>query len=186
MTEGANFGGLNALPAEDVADLLGVTPRTVRNWSKKEDLPHKNDGRRDVFDWTTTLEWFVQRRIRNSGKDRSEPEPGGLVGGKEDFDEALRRKTSAEADLKELKLAELRGLLVPAAEVGKNVGQVATAIKTKLEAMPNALALRLVGKKDRVEVQQILQDEVYRIQLELFNVGSQFRPKSIVPDEEEE
>ncbi|HEY1502574.1 MAG TPA: terminase small subunit [Acidobacteriaceae bacterium] len=185
MDEGQKFGGLNALPVEDVAELLSVSPKTIRNWLNKEDLPCQSDGRRRVLDWTTTLEWYVQRRIQESGKHGNEPEAGYLVG-EETLEQAETRKTIAEADLKELKLAELRGQMVPADEVGRNVGQVASAIKTKLDAMPNALALRLVGKKDRVEVQKILHDEIYRLQLELANVGKQYEPKRIVTDEDEE
>ena len=185
MAEGQKFGGLNALPVDDVAGLLGVTPKTIRNWLNKEDLPSKDDGRRRVLDWTTTLEWYVQRRIQESGKHGNEPEAGYLIG-EETLEQAETRHMIAQADLKELKLAELRGQMVPAAEVGRNVGQVAAAIRTKLDAMPQALALRLVGKKDRVEVQKILADEIFRIEAELAEVGKQFEAKRIVADEEQE
>ena len=173
------------MPVEDVALLLGVSSKTVRNWMNKEDLPSQHDGRGRVLDWMTTLEWFVQRRIRIDGKDGNEPERGVLVGMPETLEQAETRRTIAEADLKELKLAELRGQLVPAAEVGRSVGRVASAIKTKLDAVPSALALRLVGKSDRVEVQQILQDAVFRILNELAAVGSQVELKKLDDDEDE-
>lgn len=184
MAEGEKFGGLNALPVEDVADLLGVTPKTVRNWLNKEDLPHTSDGRRRILDWTTALEWYVQRRIRESGNHGNAPEAGELVG-TENLEQAETRKTIAEADLKELQLAEKRGQLVPAEEVGRNIAMVATAIKTRLEAMPNELSLTLVGKKDRVEVQQILRDEIYRCLDELAKVGSAPGPRGRGKDDEE-
>lgn len=185
MDEEQKTGGLNALPVDEVADLLGVTSKTVRNWLNKEDLPSQSDGRRRVLDWRTTLEWYVQRRIRENGNGGNEPDRGELVG-EESFDAALRRKTSAEADLKELKLAELRSQLVPADEVGRNVGRVAAAIKTKLDSLPTSLALRLVGKSDRVEIQQILQDAVFRIKGELAAVGRQPEARKVSDDEDEE
>jgi len=185
MAEGEKSGGLSAIPVEEVADLLGVTSKTVRNWLNKEDLPSTNDGRRRVLDWPTTLEWYVQRRIREGGNAGSAAAED-LPEGEESFDEALRRKTSAEADLKELKLAELRGQLVPAVDVGRSVGQVAQAIKTKLDSLPSALALRLVGKSDRAEVQQILQDAIYRVELELAEVGRKSEPRKPIPDDDED
>lgn len=176
MADGQKFGGLDALTADDVSDLLGVTPKTVRNWMNREGLESVHDGRRRVLPWFQTLEWYVQRRIKDAGTDGNrQPENPTNA---ETLDEAETRKTIADADLKELKLAQLRQQLVPADEVGRNVGKVAAAIKTKLDSMPNALALRLVGKSDRVEIQQILQDAVFRIKLELSEVGRQIDESS--------
>jgi excisionase family DNA binding protein len=184
MAEAQKPGGLDALPVEDAADLLGVSAKTVRNWINKSGLPCTDDGRRRVLNWPEALEWYVQMRISRdgSGGNNQPPDPEEQV---ENLEQAETRKTIADADLKELRLAQLRQQLVPADEVGRNVGRVASAIKTKLDSLPNALALRLVGKSDRIEVQQILQDAVYRIKLELANVGTQAEPVPL-PDEEDE
>ncbi len=185
MLDEQKTGGLNALPVEEVADLLGVTSKTVRNWINKEGLEAVSDGRRRVLDWRGVLEWYIQRRIAESGNDGNgsgDPAPG-LP---ENLEQAETRKTIADADLKELKLAQLRGQLVPADEVGRNIARVATAIKTKLEGLPSSLALRLVGKSDRAEVQQILQDAVYRIKLELSVAGKKPEASAPEPEDEEE
>lgn len=173
------------MPAEDVAELLKVSAKTVRNWINKLGLPATDDGRRRVLNWHDTLEWYVQRRIAAAGNAGNAP-PAADPESAETLDQAETRKTIADADLKELKLAQLRGQLVPADEVGRNVGRVASAIKTKLDALPNALALRLVGKTDRVEVQQMLQDAIYRIKLELAQVGTQPEPAPVIGEEEED
>lgn len=173
------------MPVEDVAELLGVTPKTVRNWINKNDLPCKDDGRRRVLVWAEALEWYVQMRIVRDGNAGSAPEPDADERA-ETLEAAETRKTIAEADLKELRLAQLRNQLVPADEVGRNVGRVASAIKTKLDALPNSLAMRLLGKSDRVEVQQILQDAVYRIKLELASVGTEPEPVSISAEDEDD
>ncbi len=185
MAESKNPGGFDAMPVEDVADLLGVSAKTVRNWINKQGLPCADDGRRRVLSWPSTLEWYVQMRLARDGNGGNAAPPPDEEPD-ESFDHAVARKTIAEADLKELRLAQLRSQLVPADEVGRNVGRVASAIKTKLDALPNALAMRLLGKSDRVEVQQILQDAVYRIKLELAAVGSQPEPVSLSADDEEE
>lgn len=165
-----------SLTVEEVADRLGVTARTVRNWINDgvngEKLPAVADGRGRKLAWPAALEFYVRMRIAKDGNGGNPPPPADA----EDLEAAETRKTIADADLKEIKLAQLRGQLVPADEVGRNVGKVASAIKTKLDSLPNALALRLVGKSDRVEVQQILQDAVYRIKLELAQVGTQPEP----------
>lgn len=185
MAEAKNPGGFDAMPVEDVAELLGVSAKTVRNWINKLGLSATDDGRRRVLNWHDTLEWYVQRRIAVAGNDGNPPQ-GDSKESAETLDQAETRKTIADADLKELKLAQLRGQLVPADEVGRNVSRVASAIKTKLDALPNALALRLVGKTDRVEVQQMLQDAIYRIKLELAQVGTQPEPAPLIGDEEDD
>lgn len=184
MADAQKPGALDAMPVEDVADLLGVSAKTVRNWINKLDLPAVDDGRRRVLSWPTTLEWYVQMRIRKDGNVGNAPPPTDPEAQTETLDQAETRKTIADADLKELRLAQLRGQLVPADEVGRNVGRVATAIKTKLDGLPNSLALRLVGKSDRVEVQQILQDAMYRIKMELATVGQVPDPASVSMDED--
>lgn len=185
MAEPTKPGGLDAMPVEDVAELLGVSAKTVRNWINKQGLPAVDDGRRRVLHWPSTLEWYVQQRIARDGNSGNPPPPDGDEP-RESLVDAETRKTIADADLKELKLAQLRNQLVPASEVAKNVGRVASAIKTKLDSLPNALALRLVGKSDRVEVQQILQDAVYRIKLEFAQVGAEPEPVAAILDEEDE
>lgn len=173
------------MPVEDVAELLFVSAKTVRNWINHQGLPCRDDGRRRVLAWQEVLEWYVRMRIARDGNGGNAPEADPDEPA-ESFDSAVARKTRAEADLKELRLAQLRGQLVPADEVGRNVGRVASAIKTKLDSLPNSLAMRLIGKSDRVEVQQILQDAIYRIRLELATVGSEPEPVSVSADEEDE
>jgi phage terminase Nu1 subunit (DNA packaging protein) len=185
MADPQNPGGFEAMPVEDVAELLFVSAKTVRNWINKQGLPCKDDGRRRVLSWRDTLDWYVQMRIVRDGNGGNVPDPDPEAPA-ENLEQAETRKTIADADLKELRLAQLRGQLVPADEVGRNVGRVASAIKTKLDALPNALAMRLIGKSDRVEVQQILQDAIYRIRLELSSVGSESEPVSVSADEEDE
>jgi excisionase family DNA binding protein len=183
MADAQKPGGFDAMPAEDVAELLGVSAKTVRNWINKLDLPAVDDGRRRVLAWHPTLEWYVQMRIGKAGNAGSAAANPPDDEEAETLIQAETRKTIADADLKELRLAQLRGQLVPADEVGRNVGRVATAIKTKLDGVPSALALRLVGKSDRIEVQQILEDAIYRIKLELASVGQQSEPVSVSLDE---
>jgi excisionase family DNA binding protein len=184
MAEAQKPGAFDAMPVEDVAELLGVSAKTVRNWINRLGLAATDDGRRRVLSWAPTLEWYVQMRIRKDGNDGKPPSPSDPDEQTETLDQAETRKTIADADLKELRLAQLRGQLVPADEVGRNVGRVATAIKTKLDGLPNSLALRLVGKSDRVEVQQILQDAIFRIKLELATVGQVADPVSVSADED--
>lgn len=177
------------LTVEEVAERLSVTARTVRNWINDgvngEKLPAVTDGRGRRLDWPSALEFYVRMRIvrdGNGGKQPPDPEPG-LA---ETLEQAETRKTIADADLKELKLAELRGQLVPAVDVGRNVARVASAIKTKLDALPNALAPRLLGRSDRVEVQQILTSAIHRIKLELAAAGSEPSPPPALEDIEED
>ncbi len=76
------------------------------------------------------------------------------------------RQTSADAELKEIAIAEQKGELVPIEVVIKVYGENITNIRAKILAMPTKLAPELVGK-DLAAIQAKIKHEVYDILKEL-------------------
>jgi excisionase family DNA binding protein len=170
---------LGVLTVEETADLLNVTSKTVRNWINQRGLPAKQDGRGKTLDWQRTLEWYVQYRINGdgaNGNDGNQVPPTDTAEfpqDQENLEQATTRKTIAEANLKELQLAEKRGQVVAVADVERNIAAVSKAIQQKILAIPSRLSPRLVGTDDRNVIFSILSSEANQICSDLATVGSQ-------------
>jgi phage terminase Nu1 subunit (DNA packaging protein) len=170
----ANF---DTLSASDVADLLGVTEKTVRNWMNKKGLPSVDGQRGRVLRWRDVLEWYVELRKSedgNSGNGSSKTAPQPVPDlPPETMENAMRRRAIAEADLKELDRAQRLSEVVAIEDVGRNIAAVAKNIQQKLLNVPTKLTTRLVGIDDRNRVRAILDAEMLLICNELVTVGAE-------------
>lgn len=147
----------------EVAALLGVTDRQVRNWIKDKGLPAKSDSRGFSLKWPDALEWYVGYRSaqtagnggnRAHGAGQNAPEVP-----EETYDQALTRKTKAEADLKELQLARERTEVAAIADVEKALTNANAATRTLIQALPSRLSTQLLGLTDRTQLHAILERE---------------------------
>lgn len=146
---------LKALDTDDVAALLGVSDRQVRNYVKHKGLPAEESAHGYKFIWSDVLEWYVLFRLEKTGN-RGTPPPDDPLEQQESFAAATTRKTIAEADLKELELAMKRGQVVAVADVQRTMANVAKAMQTKILSWPTKLAGRLVGLKEREQFRHVL------------------------------
>lgn len=93
-----------------LAKLYDVDRRTVTNWLNEEPpCPSTGTGRERRFDTAAVARWHAERAVRQAAA--STPALGEIVEATE-----RARKVRAEADLKELELAERRRQLIPADE----------------------------------------------------------------------
>ena len=127
------------LELEDVALLLGVSERMIRNYITSNAMPCTGEGKTRRFKWDSVREWFANYRRELQG---------GIVSGVESYDEALARKTRAEADLKELQLAQARGEVAPIADVERVMSASALAVQTQMLALPSLMAPEILGMQD--------------------------------------
>ena len=149
-----NFAMMSVL---DVAELLGVTDRGVRKWIKEKGLPAKSDPRGFTLDWPSVLRWYVEYRIAENPGTGGTTAPG--IHGTdrlETYEQALARRTRAEADLKELQLATERGQVVAIADVERVMGAANKSIQTLALALPATLTPQLLGLGDRAKVYAVL------------------------------
>jgi len=90
------------LSRKEIAHILGVDERSITNYAK-EGIPRSVKGRVIRYPLAPCVQWFVEFRVRQHemGKGPSE------------LDLAKQRKTSADARLAELEVAEKEGELIP-------------------------------------------------------------------------
>lgn len=174
---------LKALDTNDVAALLGVTDRQVRNYVKHKGLPCKDDGRTRRFIWKEVLDWYVLARMEMSGS-RGNPEPDPEDDDTEDLTAATTRKTIAEADLKELELASKRNQVVSVADVQRTLANLSKAMQTKILSWPTKLATRLMGLKEREQIRHVLDREARQLCHDLSAIHA--KPLDSEPTEVEE
>lgn len=144
----------------EAATILKVTGRQIRNWIKDKGLPAEKIPGVQKLDAAKVIAWYVDFRIaengnlgnrRRSGAADSPAEP------EECYEDALARKTRAEADLKELQLARERGEVAAIADVERVLIGANKSIQTRILAMPSALAPQLIGLDDRQRINLILE-----------------------------
>jgi phage terminase Nu1 subunit (DNA packaging protein) len=146
---------LSALDTDDVASLLGVSDRQVRNYVKHKGLPCDETIQPRRFSWPDVLEWYILFRLEKSGS-RGNPEPDPATDQTESMEAALCRKTVAEADLKELELATKRGQVVAVADVHRTMANLSKDMQTKILSMPSSLSGQIVGLKTRDDIRGVL------------------------------
>ena len=102
MAKEENPRNYSALSVSDVAELLGLTERQVRNLIQDKGLPARRDPRGFTLDWPSALEWYVGYRSAqkggNGGNRRAGNGPDGAEEPEETLDAAILRKTRAEAE----------------------------------------------------------------------------------------
>lgn len=168
----------DAMDSDTVAELLGVSPRMLRNYVNDKGLPSYGDKRGKTFKWAEVLEWFVEYRISlgsangssGNGSSKIVPFPGAEgepVIEKEKYKDALTRKITAEADLKEIERAQKRLEVVAVGDAKVVLDRLFTNIKQKLLGVPSKLSSRLEGVKDRNQRKAILEAEMRQICQEL-------------------
>ncbi|MEI8350082.1 MAG: MerR family DNA-binding transcriptional regulator [Candidatus Omnitrophota bacterium] len=143
------FEGKNPKPGiittqEKLAQIFGVSNRTIRYW-EKEGLPKTSEGFYNIAD---VQEW----RFCNDKRRKNIPKK------KEDEYESQFRKFKAL--LAEIEWKEKTKQLIPIGDVEKDNVQKIIAIKTKFLSLPRTIAPQLVG----LEVQKI--ESILRIRIE--------------------
>ena len=190
MPKPENPRNYSALPVSDVAELLGVTPRQVRNWIIDKGLPAKHDPRGRLLDWPTTLQWYVafqmDEKRGNGGNRRPGTGPDSSEEPQETFDQAILRKTKAEADLKELQLAREQGQIVAITDLERVLANSNRSIQTQVLALPAGLAPQLIGMDDRQKIFNLIDRSCRSLLSNLANIDAIRQARAQEPESEEE
>lgn len=161
---------LDALTIDEVADLLLVTDRTVRNWLDKKEMPSVSGGRGRRFDWSVVLPWYVRMMADADGNRRKS-------GNEDEGDDYKRlshanlRRTIAEADLRELDLAARRGQVVAVEDVARNLTDVAKSLQIEILGWPTRIVGRIFGMRDRNQLFSVLTESARELCTRLAGVG---------------
>jgi phage terminase Nu1 subunit (DNA packaging protein) len=183
------------LDTEDVAELLLVDPRTIRNWLNQKGMPSISDERGRRFEWSKVLPWYVKMKAEQDGNGRksnltpvSSPKKSttvtdDLVVPPETFDAALTRKTIAEADLKELDLATRRREVVAVADAGRMMQDTVASLRTEILAWPTVMIGRVFGVKDRNQLFSVLTASARDLCGRLSRINPAAAPSEVAADE---
>ena len=155
---------------DDVAELLDVQDRTIRNWMKYKGMPSTSDERGRRFNWRLVLPWYVKMMAEMEGKRRNPPTVirHDYV---ENIVQAELRLAIASADLKELDLAVRRGQIVAIDDVGKSIQDVAKALQTEILAWPTVMVGRVFGVRDRNQLFGVLTSSARELCQRLATLG---------------
>jgi phage terminase Nu1 subunit (DNA packaging protein) len=175
------------MSVNDVAELLGLTDRQVRNLIKDKGLPAKSHARGYALDWPVVLEWWVDYRIsQRGGNGGNRRGSEGEEYAAENLDEAILRKTRAEADLKELQLARERGEVASIADVERVLVAANKSIQTRILALPSAVAPQLIGLDDRQRINTILERYCNDVLSNCASIDAVREARFVTPEDDEE
>ncbi len=141
---------------------FGVVDRTFRRWIERGLPIHADSKNKRQIDWLAALAWYVQDQIPPPPPTPELPE----TPDDENINQAMLRKTKADADLKEHELGVRRRNYVQVVLVEKTIADLATRIRAKLLAVPGKLAPELEGM-EKAEMQERLEIEMIHILSEL-------------------
>jgi phage terminase Nu1 subunit (DNA packaging protein) len=144
------------LTREELAERFGVDVRTITNWVQ-DGLPQRSKSGRPVYSWPECRTWW-EKKIREDG--RALRDAGGDEDRKTQIAEARLRSAVAEAEQAELDLAQRRGDLVTLGYMRGEFERIATALRTRLLALPSAWAGRLDACATTVDRELALADAV--------------------------
>ena len=110
---------------EEIAFLLEVTPRTVTNWVKAhKDFPSRVDGKARTFPVLKCLAWKRDRAVAEAMTSAGPTAPT-------DMEQATLRKAIADAELAEVKLARLRGELIPVDVAAREIERAFSRVRAR-------------------------------------------------------
>lgn len=133
----------------ECARLIGMSERRFRELLDEGVFERRPAGQYDFFEIVPAY----CERLRSVAAGRG--------GGEEQANKAIEdaRKSRAQADLAEMKAAEMRGQLIPADQVQDAIHSAVKIMQTRLLAVAAKVAPR-VGAKDVAQAEKVINEEV--------------------------
>lgn len=138
---------------KQLSKLLNVTPRRIQQLAN-EGMPRKGKG---AYEDRACLLWYV-KYLQEALKAKAVPNGDGAYTALKDV---RHRSIQADADLKEIMLAEKRQDLVAVQDVVKVFTDLVVMTKARIMATPAKIATAVLGESSRVMVQAKV-DEILR------------------------
>ncbi len=158
-----------ATDAETVAGLLlgkgdsGISVRQLRNYC---DLgcPYEERDRKRYFNWHKVLAWYI---VFKSGGTDSTPEEGSEapVPHKKprDLHQENLRKTTADADIKELQLSKMRSEVITTTDAKIRLDRMMGNLRSRLLSLPPKVSARINGLKEPAAREAAIKEELEAI-----------------------
>ena len=139
---------------KELADILGVTEKTLTTW-QKNGMPIEivgGRGQRNTYDTEAVIEWLVTQRMVKAGVGQ-----GKEVSNAYDLEIETARLKHWQATEKEIAVREEAKQLVRRPEIEFKLGQIITSAKSGLMNLAPRLSQRLGLTKEQ---KAIVEDEV--------------------------
>ena len=138
-------------PVATVAKLLLLTERRVQQLTKDGVLPRAERGRYELAPVVQSYVGYLRDRAL----------PGADEAASDAFHRARARRMTAEANLSEMRDAEARGELIPAADVRAVLSSMIVRVRAKLLSIPPRLAPRVVGCTSLTDAEEAIRQGVH-------------------------
>ena len=156
---------LDKLKQKEVAALLSVEDRTIRNYEKEEDpIPSHSDGKVKYYLWMEVLAWRDRRRHASLLAQ---------VGGREEVAVVEKRERAlllrAQREIAEMQAAEKRKETVSIQDAQKMVADIITPARLTLRALPARLRPAIgneAADRLKVEIDKLLRSLGGAVELE--------------------
>ncbi len=148
------------LSINQVALLLDVTTRTIKNYADSGNILTSSNGKQNDYDVISALLYkisLLEEKITQldlKSKEKSSYQR---------IQDAKLKKAELEAERLEFLLGVEKGKYVIADEIGKAWDKIILTIKYKLLALPNNLSPQLINRDDPNKIYVILEKYVYEI-----------------------
>jgi hypothetical protein len=165
------------LTTHEAADRLGLSERRLQQLvAEHRDVPTVGSGTARRYLWPALREWR-DRQLVQQGVQSVRPQS---------VEEARARKLAAEADLKEIELAERRGALMPAALFRQELEAACARIRAHQLNAPGRYAPQLLeALADRLRAEDLPRAEAFIRQV-MHEQMAELEAGDDIPDDDDE
>jgi len=141
----------------EIADIFGVSTKTIHNWMHEERVPFPNEGKTGAgetnaiaYDTVKCIEWYLQKKAGNFKDGNTEYiDPN--------YEKA--RLDKERADQVALQNEIKRQEVIPADVLQDSLEHIAEVIVSRLDSIPSKLAMQTnLNKKEIAVVEEVLAD----------------------------
>lgn len=168
MAEKITEDYLKGITQIELANLLGVTTTTIRNWesiSFEDEIgpfpQAKKDGTKKLYNFSVCRDWYTKYQCLTKYKDLLTAKKEGSL------EDAKTKKEWALAAMAEMELAEAQGKVVKASEVERKWSHIVLTIRSKLLSLPGRLSMLIDPSLSVNERTAIIDNEIRTVLEEL-------------------
>jgi phage terminase Nu1 subunit (DNA packaging protein) len=134
---------------DEMAGILGISVTTLDRYVRAGcPVVERAENRREYrFNSADVIAWREEREAQAKAASPA-------------ADDVRRRYTLAAAQLKELELAERRGLMVSVEDILPTLVDQLANVRSRLMAMPGRLAIELAALSDPVAIERVMTNEL--------------------------
>jgi len=160
---------MSLVDVKKLSAMMNVTPRRVQQLANESGMPRAGKG---LYDAGKCLLWYI-RFLQDALEKKAVPKGDGGYSG---ITDERARSLRADAELKEIELAEKRGVLVRIETVRKCFVDLVHMTKARVMATPPRIAPEVIGESSRVMVQAIVEKQLKEALNHLADDGSNYSP----------